>query len=76
MKPPPEHRQLLTATEVAAMFRVTLDRPRKWYKKGLLTQCVKTPGGRLRYDAGEIAEPLARREFTQVHTYGGNGERE
>ena len=40
--------------------------------RGLLT-AVRTPGGRRRYYADEVAALLAN---VQVHTYRGNGERE
>ena len=72
MREPPEYRQLLTASEVAAMFSVHRDSVGRWSDRGLLT-AVRTPGGRRRYYADEVAALLAS---SQVHTYRGNGERE
>jgi excisionase family DNA binding protein len=44
---------LLKPTEVAAIFRVTVDTVRTWANTGKLS-CTRTPGGHRRYRAAEV----------------------
>ena len=47
--------QLLTSTEVAAIFRVNERTVRRWLQTGRLNGCVVyTPGRRLRFNAAAI----------------------
>ncbi|MFI6575190.1 helix-turn-helix domain-containing protein [Nocardiopsis sp. NPDC050513] len=45
--------RLLTAGEVAAMFRVASATVNRWVRQGRV-RCVRTPGGGQRFDEAEI----------------------
>ena len=51
--------ELLTPSEVAALFRVDPKTVTRWAKAGKLS-CVKTLGGHRRYLASEVPPPISR----------------
>lgn len=51
--PPPPDVRLLTAAEVAALFRVNAKTPARWADAGRLTVYL-TPGGHRRFLADEV----------------------
>ena len=50
---------LMTPSEVAALFRVDVKTITRWAKAGKLP-CFKTPGGHRRYRRGDIDRALTR----------------
>lgn len=53
MRDVPEHEDLLTPAEVAAMFRVDPKTVTRWAKAGRVSS-IRTPGGHRRYRESEI----------------------
>lgn len=60
MRDVPDHEDLLTPAEVAAMFRVDPKTVTRWAKAGRLSS-IRTPGGHRRYRESEIRALLANR---------------
>lgn len=58
MRDVPEHEDLLTPAEVAAMFRVDPKTVTRWAKAGRVSS-LRTPGGHRRYRESEIRRLLA-----------------
>lgn len=58
MRDVPEHEDLLTPAEVAAMFRVDPKTVTRWAIAGRLSS-IRTPGGHRRYRESEIRAFLA-----------------
>ena len=58
MRDVPEHEDLLTPAEVAAMFRVDPKTVTRWAKAGRVSS-LRTPGGHRRYRESEIRALLA-----------------
>ena len=50
---------MLTAPEVAALFRVAKKTPTRWAKQGLIS-AIRTPGGHLRFREDEVRALLER----------------
>ena len=57
MKTPIEHEQLLTPSEVAAMFRVNPKTVTRWARAGKIS-AIRTLGGHRRFRASEIRQFL------------------
>jgi excisionase family DNA binding protein len=55
--PPPEPEQLLTPSEVAAMFRVNPKTVTRWARAGKIS-AIRTLGGHRRFKASEIKKFL------------------
>ena len=53
MDPTPDHEELLTPSEVAAMFRVNPKTVTRWARAGKIS-AVRTLGGHRRFRASEI----------------------
>jgi excisionase family DNA binding protein len=58
MRDVPEHEDLLTPAEVAAMFRVDPKTVTRWAQAGRLSS-IRTPGGHRRYRESEVRRLLA-----------------
>lgn len=58
MRDVPDHEDLLTPAEVAAMFRVDPKTVTRWAKAGRVSS-LRTPGGHRRYRESEIRRLLA-----------------
>jgi excisionase family DNA binding protein len=58
MRDVPEHEDLLTPAEVAAMFRVDPKTVTRWAQAGRVSS-LRTPGGHRRYRESEIRRLLA-----------------
>lgn len=58
MRDVPDHEDLLTPAEVAAMFRVDPKTVTRWAKAGRVSS-LRTPGGHRRYRESEIRALLA-----------------
>ncbi len=58
MRDVPEHDDLLTPAEVAAMFRVDPKTVTRWAQAGRVSS-LRTPGGHRRYRESEIRRLLA-----------------
>ena len=52
--------RLLLASEVALLFQVSTRTVNEWTRRGLIP-CIRTPGGRLRYQSAAIRRFLAER---------------
>ncbi len=61
MPKPSEPSELMTSSEVAALFRVGRETVTKWVRTGVL-DAVSTPGGRYRFRTSDVRELLARRD--------------
>ncbi len=60
-----EHEQLLTPSEVAAMFRVNPKTVTRWARAGKIS-AIRTLGGHRRFRASEIKKYLEQVESEQV----------
>ncbi len=60
-----EHEQLLTPSEVAAMFRVNPKTVTRWARAGKIS-AIRTLGGHRRFRASEIKKYLDQVESEQV----------
>jgi excisionase family DNA binding protein len=56
-----EQPDLLTSTQVAAIFNVSIKTVSRWSKLGLLPS-IKTPGGRLRFRRSDVDEFLRQQD--------------
>lgn len=56
--------KLLSTSEAAARLGVHPQTLRKWERNGLIPHAIRTPGGRRRYDAAQIAEMLVAKLST------------
>ena len=57
MDPTPDHEELLTPSEVAAMFRVNPKTVTRWARAGKIS-AIRTLGGHRRFRASEIRKYL------------------
>ena len=57
MDPTPDHEELLTPSEVAAMFRVNPKTVTRWARAGKIS-AIRTLGGHRRFRASEIQKFL------------------
>ena len=48
----------LTASEIAARYRVDASTVRRWAAKGQLKPAITTPGGHKRFDPADVARLL------------------
>jgi excisionase family DNA binding protein len=53
-----EPEELMTPSQVAAMFRVNSKTVARWARTGRIS-CVKTPGGHRRFRASDVRDLLA-----------------
>lgn len=60
MRDVPDHEDLLTPAEVAAMFRVDPKTVTRWAQAGRISS-IRTPGGHRRYRESEIRALLGDR---------------
>ncbi len=60
-----EHEQLLTPSEVAAMFRVNPKTVTRWARAGKIS-AIRTLGGHRRFRASEIRKYLEQVESEQI----------
>ena len=61
MDPTPDHEELLTPSEVAAMFRVNPKTVTRWARSGKIL-AIRTLGGHRRFRASEIRKFLEQVE--------------
>ena len=65
MDPTPDHEELLTPSEVAAMFRVNPKTVTRWARAGKIS-AIRTLGGHRRFRASEIQKFLEQTDEAEL----------